>query len=97
MRQHQTRLGAVVGATWLLGVALACSDDPNCTQTNDCAFFEEALEDSLNDSEPPCASLGDGACQRSGRCVMDSICGAPACSSPGCSDTCELVRACVPY
>lgn len=80
---------------WLIGVALACSDDPNCD--NDCGPFEDALEDSLNDSDMPCDSLGEGACQRSGRCVMDSVCAAPACSGPGCSRTCELVRACVPY
>jgi hypothetical protein len=97
MRQHQSRFGAIAGATWLLGVALACSDDPNCTNHNECAFFEDALEEALNESDRPCESLGDAACQRSDRCVMDSICGAPACSGPGCSGTCELVRACVPY
>ena len=97
MRQHRSLVGVLTGAAWLLGVALACSDDPNCTQSNDCAFFEEALEDSLNDGEAACASLSDGACQRSGRCVMDSICMAFPCSGAGCSGTCELTRVCVPH
>lgn len=78
-------------------MALACSDDPDCGQTNDCAVFEEALEDSLNESEGPCSSLSDAACQRSSSCILDSVCVAQGCSGPGCSATCELVRACVPY
>jgi hypothetical protein len=85
----------MVSAACLLVMALACSDDPNCQ--DECAPFEEELENILNESEVPCDSLGDGACQRSGRCVMDSICAGPACSGAGCSSTCELVRACVPY
>lgn len=98
MQQHRSRLGAIAGAAWLLGVALACSDDPNCgAQNEDCALFEDALEDSLNDSDGPCASLSDAACERSGRCIMDAVCVAASCNGPGCSRTCEFVRACVPY
>jgi len=101
MRQHRSRFGALASAawlaTWLLGVALACSDDPNCGQDNDCVPFQDALEDSLNDGEVPCSSLSESACQRSGRCIVDSICVPRSCSGPGCSKTCDLVPTCVPY
>jgi hypothetical protein len=108
MQQHRIWFARGRGAwwwaaPWALGVALAaCSSESDCDlnscPTCSCDPLAEALAETLNeDSDVPCGSLREGTCQRSGHCIMDSICVAPACSGPECNDRCEIVRACVPY
>jgi hypothetical protein len=54
------------------------------------------FDDSAKDENPPaCGSLGEADCRRSGRCFVDSVCKAPACSGLSCSNSCELVKTCV--
>src|SRR5688572_9229502 len=88
---------------WVLAAALgACGSEADCDlnscPTCSCGPLADVLDETLNeDSDVPCGSLREDACQRAGHCIMDSICVAPACTGPGCSDTCELARVCVPY
>src|ERR1044072_7795993 len=96
-----SRFGAVRSwyACGVLAVAIgACGDEYCDAQSGQDCSFADAFDDSARDDDPPpCSSLGEADCRRSGRCFVDSVCKAPACSGPSCATSCELVRTCVDY
>ena len=82
----------------ILAATLGACGEEHCDASGQNCYYTPSEESSGDDDDaPPCSSLGDADCRRSGRCFVDSVCKAPACSGVSCSDSCELVRTCVAY
>lgn len=110
--QHRTRMQhrrstflALFGAVrfWcscgVLAAAVSACGEENCDPQSgaDCTFADVFDDTAKDEDAPSCASLGEAACRQSGRCFVDSVCKAPACSGVSCSDSCELVKTCRAY
>ena len=82
------------GAPLVCALLLACQEDFDCSD----GYCDASELEYSSPAPAPCDTLDESTCEHSSHCIMDSLCvSARSCNGPGCTDLCELVRACVPY